>query len=301
MFKALSAQKYTFFVPRRLRDLFVDEAAAPAAAADAAAAAAAAPAPSADAGFWAEVKPSLLEVLALVHAVILAGIFLATNHWTLSNAFGVAFSLQGLSMISLGSVQNGLIMLWGLFIYDITWVFGSDVMVTVAKKFDAPIKLLFHRGEGLRPSMLGLGDIVIPGIFIALMLRLDRHIAETRAPGSTRAHKFPKPYFHSVMVGYWLGLSITLAVMYWFEHAQPALLYLVPTCNGAVAVCALWRGELSMWFKFEEDAPAAAEAIALASPATAANESAAPAAPATAASAATETVKSAKKKSSKAE
>ena len=299
MFKALSAQKYTFFVPRRLRDLFVDEApAADAAAPAAGAAAAAAPAaPSVDAGFWAEVKPSLLEVLALVHAVILAGIFLATNHWTLSNAFGVAFALQGLSMISLGSVQNGLIMLWGLFIYDITWVFGSDVMVTVAKKFDAPIKLLFHRGEGLRPSMLGLGDIVIPGIFIALMLRLDRHIAETRAPGSTRAHKFPKPYFHSVMVGYWLGLSITLAVMYWFEHAQPALLYLVPTCNGAVAVCALWRGEFSMWFKFEEDAPAA-EAIALAPTAAAAatSEMVASVAPAV-----TETVKSAKKKSSKAE
>lgn len=40
-------------------------------------------------------------------------------------------------------------------------------MVTVAKSFDAPIKLLFPKnifsGEALKFSMLGLGDIVIPG------------------------------------------------------------------------------------------------------------------------------------------
>lgn len=39
-------------------------------------------------------------------------------------------------------------------------------MVTVAKKFDAPIKLLFPKdlvAEKLEFSMLGLGDIVIPG------------------------------------------------------------------------------------------------------------------------------------------
>jgi len=51
-------------------------------------------------------------------------------------------------------------------------------MVTVAKSFDAPIKLLFPRQFAtettkLAHSMLGLGDIVIPGIFIALLLRYD--------------------------------------------------------------------------------------------------------------------------------
>ena len=48
--------------------------------------------------------------------------------------------------------------------------------MTVAKSFDAPIKLLFPRAaaEALAPfSMLGLGDIVVPGIFVAIMLRYD--------------------------------------------------------------------------------------------------------------------------------
>ncbi len=52
--------------------------------------------------------------------------------------------------------------------YDIFWVFGTDVMVTVATKFDAPMKLLFPRAfatadSDQQNSLLGLGDIVIPG------------------------------------------------------------------------------------------------------------------------------------------
>ena len=52
------------------------------------------------------------------------------------------------------------------------------LQVTVAKSFDAPIKLLFPRSEDLSGgkapfSMLGLGDIVVPGIFVALILRYD--------------------------------------------------------------------------------------------------------------------------------
>ncbi len=56
----------------------------------------------------------------------------------------------------------------GLFVYDVFWVFGTDVMVTVAKGFEAPIKLLFPKalieaGVKTEFSMVGLGDIVIPG------------------------------------------------------------------------------------------------------------------------------------------
>merc|ERR1712032_964712 len=56
-------------------------------------------------------------------------------------------------------------------------------MLTVAKSIDAPIKLLFptdwaaiNDETGLSEpkfSLLGLGDIVIPGIFIGLCLRFD--------------------------------------------------------------------------------------------------------------------------------
>lgn len=67
-------------------------------------------------------------------------------------------------MLNLGSTQVGMILLWGLFFYDIFWVFFTPVMVTVAKNIDGPIKLLFPTGASWEHfNMLGLGDIVIPG------------------------------------------------------------------------------------------------------------------------------------------
>uniref|UniRef100_A0A1A9VQV5 Uncharacterized protein n=1 Tax=Glossina austeni TaxID=7395 RepID=A0A1A9VQV5_GLOAU len=77
------------------------------------------------------------------------------------------------------NIVTGCILLSGLFFYDIFWVFGTNVMVTVAKSFEAPIKLVFLQDwitdgiNGANFAMLGLGDIVIPGIFIALLLRFD--------------------------------------------------------------------------------------------------------------------------------
>lgn len=72
---------------------------------------------------------------------------------------------QGIEMLSLGSYGIGCILLCGLFVYDIFWVFGTDVMVSVAKGLNAPIKIMFPKALGVKPmpfSMLGLGDIVIP-------------------------------------------------------------------------------------------------------------------------------------------
>lgn len=76
----------------------------------------------------------------------------------------------------MGNFKNGSIMLVGLFFYDIFFVFGTDVMLTVAKSIDAPIKILFPTDWSTEPpkfSLLGLGDIVIPGIFMAMCLRYD--------------------------------------------------------------------------------------------------------------------------------
>lgn len=63
------------------------------------------------------------------------------------------------------------VLLWLLFAYDIFMVFKSDMMVTVAKNLDAPIKLILP-SKG-KPSMIGLGDIVLPGILVAWSLKFD--------------------------------------------------------------------------------------------------------------------------------
>ncbi|KAL5208146.1 hypothetical protein ABZP36_032581 [Zizania latifolia] len=111
----------------------------------------------------------------------------------------------------------------------------------VAKSFDAPIKLLFPTADAARPfSMLGLGDIVIPGIFVALALRFD----------VSRGIK--NCYFNSAFLGYMVGLTVTIIVMNWFQAAQPALLYIVPGVIGFVAVHCLWNGEVKPLLEYNE-------------------------------------------------
>jgi len=187
-----------------------------------------------------------------------------TKHWCGNNLFGLCFSIQGVENINIGSFKVGVILLSVLFLYDIFWVFGTDVMVTVAKSFDAPIKLLFPRAfatadTAMQFSMLGLGDIVMPGIFIALILRFD--FQRFTKPGRvanmyTLANRaFAKPMFNAVMLSYVLGLVATVFVMYKFQAAQPALLYLVPACLGSAFATAFVRGELDALWKYSEEEP----------------------------------------------
>lgn len=99
-----------------------------------------------------------------------------SKSWIYNNILAVIFCVHALQFIFLGNFKNGALLLILLFFYDIFFVFGTDVMVTVAKNIDAPIKLQFPRDMSVDPpqySILGLGDIVLPGIFMSLCLRFD--------------------------------------------------------------------------------------------------------------------------------
>jgi hypothetical protein len=46
-----------------------------------------------------------------------------SQHWLLSNIFGICYALKGLEMLSPGSYKNGFILLCGLFLYAPTLLF----------------------------------------------------------------------------------------------------------------------------------------------------------------------------------
>ena len=90
-------------------------------------------------------------------------------------------------------------------------------MVTVAKSLDVPIKLVFPRpapaGSSAAASlaMLGLGDVVLPGIMIGLALRFDHYLfylrqqkrvptsIQTDTTGKTETKEMVvKPKYHSL-------------------------------------------------------------------------------------------------------
>jgi len=220
--------------------------------------------------------------------------------WFLTNLMGFGFCYGTLQLMSPTTFSTGSLILGGLFIYDITMVFYTPLMVTVATKLDVPIKLVFPGPKN--QGMLGLGDIVLPGIMIALALRFDLYLhylykqtpppssksheltstngtspskpaktpyleatghwgerywtssaSPSTVPSYIRAGNFKKIYFYAGIVGYIVGMGVTVIILNVFKHAQPALLYLVPGVLGALWGTAVVRGELGLMWRYTED------------------------------------------------
>lgn len=83
---------------------------------------------------------STYDVVSLAACSLVGAWYLLQKHWVANNLFGLAFAVNAVELLHLNNVVTGCILLCGLFFYDIFWVFGTDVMVTVAKSFEAPIK-----------------------------------------------------------------------------------------------------------------------------------------------------------------
>ena len=207
-----------------------------------------------------EFEFSIMEFLLCIPAGGFCYWYWQSKHWLANNVLGIAFSLQGVEHLSLGTVQNGVILLCGLFFYDVFWVFCTPVMVSVAKSFDAPIKLLFPKvmtelTDKAEFSMLGLGDIVIPGIMVAIVLRYDiqRHMTGFVGGKVKNASPCGRPrFFYSCFAGYVIGIIATIVVMNVFQAAQPALLYIVPSILFTTFLHAWLAGEASSLLHWSE-------------------------------------------------
>jgi minor histocompatibility antigen H13 len=185
------------------------------------------------------------NVIAFGISVVVCGLnYYWGRPWYLNNILGISYSLRCIERFRLRIFKIGAILLLSLFLYDMVWAFGTEVMVTMVKNLNIPIQILFPRdyvrvkNGKVNLTLLGLGDIIIPGFFLALLLRFDAHRAQATALF------FAKPYFHSALTAYVAGMALILYVMTAYQTAQPALLYLVPACLGSSMGVALWRGEV---------------------------------------------------------
>ncbi len=222
-------------------------------------------------------KITKLNVCTFAFGLIIGFIYFMKKNWILNNILGMAFSIFGIENLMLGEYKVGLILLSLLFFYDIFWVFYTPVMVSVAKNIEGPVKLMFpklqaaidlikkekgedheYAGKAYDPreyNMIGLGDIVIPGVYVALMLRFDIYLYK-RAKNDFSKFGFSlknMKYFIIIFVFYNLGIIITLSSMYFFNHAQPALLYLVPCTLISSSLLALQQKEFDLLWKFNEE------------------------------------------------
>lgn len=121
-------------------------------------------------GFTGDIK--ITTIIGFMLGCAVEGLYLYTESSILSNIIGLSVCYMAFNWMSVTSFCIGTLVLVGLFFYDIIMVFYTPFMVAVATQVDAPLKLTYETSGG-RSSLLGLGDIVIPGIFICLALRFD--------------------------------------------------------------------------------------------------------------------------------
>lgn len=176
------------------------------------------------------------EIFSFVLALSIVCVWVMTGHWLLMDAMGMGLCVAFIAFVRLPSLKVSTLLLTGLLLYDVFWVFFSsyifsaNVMVKVATrpaenpvgmvarkfnlamakeapKLNLPGKLVFPSMQNNGHfSMLGLGDIVMPGLLLCFVLRYD---AYKKAQGILADTGVPIPkgvgsrltYFHCSLLG----------------------------------------------------------------------------------------------------
>uniref|UniRef100_A0A8D3C689 Signal peptide peptidase-like 2B n=1 Tax=Scophthalmus maximus TaxID=52904 RepID=A0A8D3C689_SCOMX len=178
--------------------------------------------------------------------------------WVLQDALGIAFCLYMLKTVRLPTFKACTLLLSVLFVYDVFFVFitplltksGESIMVEVAagpsdssthEKLPMVLKVPRLNFSPLalcdRPfSLLGFGDVLVPGLLVAYCHRFDILTQSSRI------------YFVACTIAYGVGLLITFVALAVMQMGQPALLYLVPCTLLTSLAVALWRRELPQFW-----------------------------------------------------
>ena len=202
----------------------------------------------------------------------------------MQNVMGACICIMFLSTIQVNSIKIASILLIAAFFYDIFFVFvtplltkgGKSIMVDVATSGGPPkadpawcekypddpdcfggdpmpmlftIPRFFDYAGG--SSLLGLGDIVLPGLLISFACRYDEAKAfiGLQSGGANRGVRSDITcrenggYFLPLVISYAIGLAMANTAVYVMQMGQPALLYLVPCCFGTISFFFSWLEE----------------------------------------------------------
>ncbi|GKU95255.1 hypothetical protein SLEP1_g8636 [Rubroshorea leprosula] len=180
--------------------------------------------------------------------------------WIGQDILGISLIITVLQIVHVPNLKVGTVLLSCAFLYDIFWVFISkkfyheSVMISVArgdKTGEDGIPMLLKIPRMFDPwggySIIGFGDILLPGLLIAFSLRYDWLANKTLRAG----------YFLWAMLAYGLGLLITYVALNLMDgHGQPALLYIVPFTLGTFLTLGRKRGDLKLlWTRGEPIRP----------------------------------------------
>ncbi|XP_062434811.1 signal peptide peptidase-like 2B [Rhea pennata] len=205
-----------------------------------------------------EVKKLLLAGFS-IFIVVLWMVFRNEDQWAwiLQDALGISICLYELKTVHIPKMKNCSLFLLALLVYDVFFVFitplltkcGDSIMEMVAlgpfntahhEKIPFLLKIpawypssAFDNGPF---TVLGLGDILIPGFLVAYSYRFD-----------IRAHT-SWIYFVTSTIAYTYGLLVSFTASTLTQKGQPALLYLVTFTLTACLLVAFLRQELTVFW-----------------------------------------------------
>uniref|UniRef100_A0A667ZD19 Signal peptide peptidase-like 2A n=1 Tax=Myripristis murdjan TaxID=586833 RepID=A0A667ZD19_9TELE len=199
-------------------------------------------------GSWNLSVRSLILAAFCITIAVVWGVYRNEDRWIwiLQDLLGIAFCLNFMKTISLSNFKICVILLSLLLLYDVFFVFitpfftkGSHLPLPVLHSPQLPVVMRVPRFSawaqnlcGMQFSILGYGDIIVPGLLVAYCSKFDVWVNSS------------KIYFVSCCIAYLLGMIVTFAVMLLTGMGQPALLYLVPFTLITSALVAVRRGEM---------------------------------------------------------
>ncbi|XP_073067945.1 signal peptide peptidase-like 2A isoform X2 [Manis javanica] len=206
-----------------------------------------------------EVRRIFLSGLCIAIAVVWA-VYRNEDRWAwiLQDVLGIAFCLNLIKTLKLPNFKSCVILLGLLLLYDVFFVFltpfitknGESIMVELAagpfgnnEKLPVVIrvpKLAYFSVMSvcLMPvSVLGFGDIIVPGLLIAYCRRFDVQTGSSSI------------YYVSSTIAYAIGMILTFVVLVLMKKGQPALLYLVPCTLITASIVAWRRKEMKKFWK----------------------------------------------------
>lgn len=165
--------------------------------------------------------PDVVLPISCAISIILLILWAITQHWMITNFVTFCMCVTGIAFIKIHQIQIVLIIAIGFLLYDVWWVFispfffGKSVMEVAAVSMVSKIPAAFSSQSDDHMSLIGAGDIVIPGMVLDFLIRFD-HIYETSL-------------FEVGYIGYIIGVMISWIMSSIMERGQPALLWIFPS------------------------------------------------------------------------
>ena len=173
-----------------------------------------------------------------------------TENYLSSNCMAFFICVLEIALLKVRRLQYVLSICLCFLIYDVWWVFlspsvfGKSVMVESATKLapHLPAAITIPRKDGA--SLIGAGDIVLPGIILDFFIRYD-----CGNDSST---------FNYGVLGYSAGVVVSYIMVRVMKKGQPALLWIFPSIIAFTMIAAWKQGKLKdMWengtSKFDEN------------------------------------------------